>query len=86
MSHAEGGSNPSSKGTSGSAFVVLLLVGVAVFTFGFTFLVLALSMDTTPPAPYLATTTDRLLLFVVSGVALVAGGALVRQAARVAGW
>lgn len=86
MSEVHDPPDRSARRTSESLFVVSLVVGVAVFAFGFTFLLLALTMDTTPPAPYLATTTDRLFLFVISGGALLVGTALVRWATRIAGW
>ncbi len=67
-------------------FVVGLLVGMTIFAFGFAFFVLGIAMDTTPPAPYFASTTDRLLTIGLSIAGLVVGAGIIRRAASVAGW
>jgi hypothetical protein len=67
-------------------FVVGVLAGVVVLAVGFAFFVLGLSMDTTPPAPYFATVTDRLLVLGGSVGAMVLGAFVVRGSANFAGW
>lgn len=67
-------------------FIVAILVGMTVFACGFAFLLLGVTTDTVPPAPYFATMTDRVLLIIISVVALGGGGGIVRWAMGIAGW
>ena len=70
----------------GHAFVGGVFVGMTMVSLGFALIILALSVDTRPPAPYLASNTDR---FVVAGVALATlfvGYLIVRWSAKVVGW
>jgi hypothetical protein len=67
-------------------FIAVLLVGTIVIALGIAFLILSLTMDTTPPAPYFASMTDKLLLIGGSVVAIVAGLGLIRRSATIAGW
>lgn len=67
-------------------FWLLLFVGMTLVALGIAFLVLAMAMGTTPPAPYLESTTDRVVLFAISVAGLVAGGAIVRYSGKVVGW
>jgi len=67
-------------------FTGTLLLGAVVFALGTAFLILAISVDTTPPAPYLASTTDRLLLFGFALGSIAAGVLLGRVSFRLGGW
>lgn len=67
-------------------FVGGVFLGVLVLALGVAFLILGVSMDTTPPAPYFASTTDRLLVVAGSLGAVVFGALVVRGSARLAGW
>lgn len=68
------------------AFVTLVAVGALIFALGVSFLVLAISLDTSPPSPYLASTQDRIILFVASIGAIVLGAGIVKTGARIVGW
>lgn len=67
------------------AFIVVLLVGASVLAFGGAFLVIGVSINTSPPAPYVSP-IDKQLLIVGSIAAMVVGAALIRFAARIVGW
>lgn len=53
---------------------------------GIAFLILAISLDTTPPSPYLASTTDRILLFAFSLGSITFGWITGRTSFRLGGW
>jgi uncharacterized membrane protein len=65
-------------------FVVAFFGGMLVFALGVAFLILGITINTAPPAPYVAE-NDRYLLIAVSVAATVAGLASVRFAGRVVG-
>lgn len=53
---------------------------------GIAFLILAVSLDTTPPSPYLASTNDRILLFALSLGSITFGWIIGRTSFRLGGW
>lgn len=67
------------------AFVVVLLVGALAFALGGAFLVVGISINTSPPAPYVSP-RDKQILIVGSLVSMVVGALLIRLAARIVGW
>jgi hypothetical protein len=67
-------------------FVAGLVLGVVVLALGGAFFLLGATLTTTPPAPYLASTTDKLILLAVSTAAIALGGGIVRGALKLAGW
>lgn len=75
-----------SEGTREALFVGGAILGVAVFALGLAFLIVGVSVGTSPPAPYLQTTLDKVLLIGGSLTAMAAGAGLVRAASTLAGW
>lgn len=67
-------------------FFLFIVVGMLIFALGIAFSVLFIAMDTTPPAPYFATATDKYLTGGLSLVLLVIGAATVRLGAKFGGW
>ena len=67
-------------------FVGLTLLGTVVLAIGLAFLILSVTMDTTPPAPYFISLSQKYLVVAGSIVTAASGIVLVRVAARFAGW
>lgn len=67
-------------------FFAALIVGMAIFALGIAFGVLFVAMDTTPPAPYFASVTDRLLTGGYSLLFLIVGSLIMRLGAKLGGW
>lgn len=67
-------------------FFAALIIGMAIFALGIAFGVLFVAMDTTPPAPYFASMTDKLLTGGYSLGFLIIGALIVRLGARLGGW
>lgn len=67
-------------------FIAALIVGVLTFALGMAFGILTISMDTTPPAPYFASTTDMYLTGASSAVFMVVGVFIVLRGAKLGGW
>lgn len=63
-----------------------LVLSVLAVSLGIAFLILAISLDTTPPSPYLSSTTDRILLFAFSLGSIALGWAFGRTSFRIGGW
>lgn len=67
-------------------FLAALVVGVLTFALGMAFGILTISMDTTPPAPYFASTTDMYLTGVGSIGFMVMGVLVILRGAKLGGW
>lgn len=67
-------------------FWLALVGGMAIFALGFAFSILFLAMNTSPPAPYFATVTDRYLTGGFALLTMIIGLATVRLGAKVGGW
>lgn len=66
-------------------FAGLLTIGMLVFALGMAFFILGVSINTSPPAPYVSQ-TDKYLLVGLSSVAMVIGLVFVRAAGKMVGW
>ena len=67
-------------------FVGLTLLGTVVLAISLAFLILSVTMDTTPPAPYFTSLSQKYLVVAGSIVTTVLGLVLLRVSARFAGW
>ena len=67
-------------------FFLALIVGMLTFAIGMAFSILVISMDTTPPAPYFATSTDQALTGVASIVFMAGGILILIRGAKLGGW
>lgn len=67
-------------------FAIGMLTGTLALSIGITFVILALSMGTSSPAPYFASSLDRWMTFGAGLVGLFGGVQIFKKTARLAGW
>jgi hypothetical protein len=67
-------------------FFASLIIGMAVFALGFAFGVLFIAMNTTPPAPYFTSTTEKYLTGAMALGFLLGGAGIMRIGTKIGGW
>lgn len=67
-------------------FLAALIIGMAVFALGIAFSVLFIAMNTTPPAPYFASMTDKYLTGAMALGFLLGGAGIMRIGTKIGGW
>lgn len=67
-------------------FWLALVGGMAIFALGVAFTILFLAMNTSPPAPYFTTATDRYLTGGFAFLTMIVGLFTIRLGAKLGGW